>query len=87
MKHYTVTCGFYGDASTVCYIKAKNRDEAKEIALKLLIHKNKFYDLYSLNIIELDDEDIYITKEMMEERVDDNTYALYINNRKGYIDL
>ena len=85
MKHYAITCNFYSDASMICYIKAKNREEAKEIVIKLLIHKNKFYDLYSMDVVELDDESIYITKEMMDKRVDDDTYALYIDKRKGFI--
>lgn len=82
MKYYIITCDFYNMATNVCYIKAKNKEEAKEIMLKLWIYKEKYEDLYNFNIVELED-DIFITKEMMDVRVSDEKYKEC--NRRSFL--
>lgn len=73
MKYYAITCYFYGSGSQTCFIKARNKEEAKEIMLKLWIYKEKYEDLYDFVILELEDY-LFITKEIMDERVSDERY-------------
>lgn len=84
MKYYIITCYFYSRSTNVCYIKARDKEEAKEIMLKLWIHKGRYEDLYNFDIVELE-EDIFITKEMMDKRVSDEKfkechYRAFINH-------
>lgn len=73
MNYYIFTCMFYEYNPMNIYIKAKTLDEAKRICIKVLLHKKIYDDLSYYNYVVLA-EDLFITNEMMNERISNEKY-------------